>query len=69
MAVIGSALGLAIALPLPRVFDAVFEGMHSGMPELYLVMLVAILTVTAFAVYVPARRATHVDPNVTLRDQ
>lgn len=69
MAVIGSAIGLMMALPLPRLFDAAFEGMHFGAPGLYLVVLAVILTVTTFAVYVPARRATHVDPNATLRDQ
>lgn len=69
MAAIGSTLGLVMALPLPRLFDAIFEGLHFGAPELYLVVLAAILMVTAFATYVPARRATQIDPNVALRDQ
>ena len=69
MAAIGSTLGLLMALPLPRLFDAIFEGLHFGAPELYLAMLAAILVIMTFAVYVPARRATQIDANIALRDQ
>lgn len=69
MAAIGSALGVAIALPLPKLFDSIFQGLHFGAPGLYVVVLAAILMVTIFATYVPARRATYVDPNAALRDQ
>jgi putative ABC transport system permease protein len=69
MVAIGLALGLAMALPLPRLLDAIFEGLHFGAPGLYLAVSAAILMVTAFATYIPARRATHVDPNVALRDK
>ncbi len=69
MAAIGSTLGLLLALPLPRLFDAIFEGLHFGAPELYLAALAAILVIMAFATYVPARRATQIDANIALRDQ
>ncbi len=71
MAAIGSALGLVMALPLPRLFDAMFEGskLEFGAPGLYPVVLAALLLVTTFAIYVPARRATQIDPNIALRDQ
>ena len=68
-AAIGSALGLLLALPLPRVFDAMFQGMHFGAPKLYLLVMAAILIVTTAATYLPARRAAHVDPNAALREQ
>jgi putative ABC transport system permease protein len=66
---IGSALGLIIALPLPRLFDAIFAGIEFGAPELHVIVLAAILMVTTLATYVPARRAAQIDANIALRDQ
>ena len=68
-AAFGSAIGLLMALPLPRIFDALFDGLHCSAPELYLVVLVDNLMVTAFSTYVPARRAAPIDPNTALRDE
>ncbi len=69
MTVIGSALGLAIALPLPKLFDAIFPGLHSGAPMLYPIVLTAMLIVAALATYIPARRAARVNPIAVLRNQ
>jgi putative ABC transport system permease protein len=69
IAAIGSALGLLIALPLPRLLDSVFQGIHFEAPALHVIALAAILIVSAFAIYIPALRATHVDPKTALRDQ
>lgn len=69
IAVIGSTLGLLIALPLPRLFDAIFAGLHFAAPELYLATLAAILMVTTLATCVPARRAARIDANTALREQ
>jgi putative ABC transport system permease protein len=66
---IGSALGLIIALPLPRLFDAIFASIEFAAPELYVIVLAAILMVTTLATYVPARRAAQIDANIALRDQ
>lgn len=69
VAAIGSTLGVVMALPLPRLFDAIFRGLHFGAPEVYLIVLLTIVTVTTFAIYVPARRATQIDANIALHDQ
>jgi putative ABC transport system permease protein len=69
LALIGSAVGLVIALPLPKVFDAMFPDLHSGAPVIYLIVLAAILIVTVVATFIPARRATHVDPVSVLHSQ
>ena len=67
MAAIGAAVGLALALPLPKVFEAVFYELHFHEPRLYFIVPIAILLVAMLATYIPARRAMRVDPLVALR--
>jgi putative ABC transport system permease protein len=69
MAAIGGAIGLALALPLPRLFSALFFDLHVNEPRLYFIVPAVILLVTAFATYVPALRATRVDPMNALRQE
>jgi predicted permease len=67
MAAIGATVGLAMALPLPKLFDALFFGLHFSELRLFFVVPLAILLVAMLATYIPARRATRVDPMVALR--
>ena len=69
VAAIGSAIGLVLALPLPKLFDSLFQGIHFAAPELYPVVLAVILVVVIFATYGPARRATRVNPTTALRNE
>jgi len=69
MTAIGAAIGLAMALPLPKLFEAMFYGLHVSEPRLYFIVPLAVLVVTLLATYVPARRAVTVDPMVTLRHE
>ena len=67
MTAIGAAVGLALALPLPKLFDAMFYGLHLREPRLYFIVPMVLLAVAMLATYIPARRATQVDPMVALR--
>jgi predicted permease len=67
MTVIGAAVALAMALPLPKIFDALFYGLHLREPLLYFIVPAAIFLVAMLATYIPARRAASVDPMVALR--
>jgi predicted permease len=65
----GAAVGLAMALPLPKLFDAIFDGLHFHEPQLYFILPAAILVVAMLATYIPARRAMRIDPMVALRHE
>jgi putative ABC transport system permease protein len=69
VAAIGSAIGVVLALPLPKVFDSIFAGLHFSAPAVYPIVLVAMLLVAVAATYAPARRAVHVDPTTALRNE
>jgi len=68
MTAIGAAVGLALALPLPKLFDAIFYGLHIREPRLFFIVPIAILVVAMLATYVPARRASSIDPMIGLRN-
>jgi len=69
MAAIGGAIGLALAIPLPQLFSALFFDLHVNEPRLYFVLPFVILLVTVFATYVPALRAARVHPMNALRQE
>lgn len=69
MTAMGGIVGLALALPLPRLFDALFFDLHVSEPAVYFIVVVAILLVALFATYVPARRAARVEPMSALRQE
>src|SRR6516165_457486 len=69
ISIIGGLVGLVLALPLPRVFNAMFFDLHAGQPWIYVVVAITILLVAIAATYIPARRAAHVDPMRALRQE
>ena len=69
MAGIGAAVGLLLALPLPKIFGAIFFDLHVNEPRLYFVVPVVIFMVAIVATYIPARRAARVDPMSALRQE
>lgn len=69
MTAAGTVLGLTMAVPLPKVFDSMFYPVRFREPRIYFVMPIVILVVTVLATYIPARRASCVDPVSALRQE
>ena len=55
------------ALALTRVLKDMLFGVSSVDPLTFLAMAGALIAVTLFACYIPARRASRVDPLIALR--
>jgi putative ABC transport system permease protein len=67
MLIIGVLVGLPLAYVLARLSESLLFGVSASNPAIYAVGLILIAVVAVVACYVPARRATRVDPLVALR--
>jgi putative ABC transport system permease protein len=63
----GITLGIVVALVLTRAMSALLFGVGPTDPLTYAVVSTALAAVGLFAIYLPARRASRVDPVVALR--
>ena len=66
---IGTALGLACALGLGRLVSSMLFGVTSTDPVAYGSVLSLVVFVALLACFIPARRATKIDPMRALRTE
>ncbi len=69
MVLLGVGAGLPLAYGLARLSESLLYGVHAGDPAVYALGLGLIAVIALAACFIPARRATRVDPLVALRYQ
>jgi predicted permease len=67
LTLIGIGIGLAGALALTRVMSSLLFGVEATDPLTFAAIVVLLTVVSVIACYLPARRATRVDPVIALR--
>ena len=67
LAIAGAALGICVALAVTRYLTSMLYDVHANDPLTMIAVAVLLTLVALAACYIPARRATRVDPLVALR--
>jgi ABC-type antimicrobial peptide transport system permease subunit len=67
LAGVGVAIGLVSALALTRILRTVLAGLTSLDPGVIAFAVALVVVVAALACWIPARRATRIDPMLALR--
>jgi predicted permease len=67
LATVGVTLGVGVSIFLTPLMSALLYGVRPTDPLTYVSVASALVLVTSFAAYVPARRASRVDPIIALR--
>jgi ABC-type antimicrobial peptide transport system permease subunit len=67
LALIGSVIGLAIAFGATRLLKSVLYGVDAMDPVTFIGVTFLLATVALLACWIPARRASRVDPMIALR--
>jgi ABC-type antimicrobial peptide transport system permease subunit len=66
---VGTVVGLAGAFATARLLNGVMIGVNPANPIVYVAVALVLAAVAAAASYLPARRATRIDPMEALRPE
>ena len=69
LALVGVALGIISAIALGRVLQSLLYGISAGDPLTFASVSLIAIAMASLACYLPARRATGVDPMIALRSE
>jgi putative ABC transport system permease protein len=69
MILVGVALGVAGALAAGRLLGRLVSGVHSMEPLTFTAMVFLLIVAALFASFLPARRASRMDPVTALRQE
>ncbi|MCU1238597.1 MAG: hypothetical protein JWP63_6564 [Candidatus Solibacter sp.] len=64
---VGLLVGLPVAWAFARLMSSLIFGVTANDPATFIAITVALLAAAALAIYIPARRATRIDPIIALR--
>ena len=64
---IGIGIGVVLALAFARLLGSLLYGVTASSPTIVIAVMLATLGCSALASFLPAQRATRVDPMVALR--
>ena len=67
LALVGAAAGTAVALGVTRYLQSMLYDIHANDPLTIVAVIVLLVVVALVACFIPARRATNVDPMIALR--
>jgi predicted permease len=67
LALVGAIVGVLVALPVARLASGLLYGVNATDPLTYAAITLLLMGVALLACYLPARRATRIDPLVALR--
>ena len=69
LVVVGIAIGIPLALMAGELFSSMLFGLSSFDPAAMSIVVVLLAVITLAATYIPALRATRVDPLIAVRDE
>ena len=69
LTLIGTGIGIVGALVLTRLLSTLLFGVHASDPAIFAAIVLLLMFVSLVACYLPARRATRIDPMLALRSE